>query len=465
MKKIVLNPVTRISGYMEIEAELEDGEVVEARTDGMLFRGFELMLKGRAPMDAVYFSSRICGICSSAHTTAASLALEDAFGVTPQEQGRYMRDITHGCDILQNHIRQFYQFAVPSFVRLPDVSGIFKQDDTDFRLAASVNDEIAKHYFDSLPISRLAHTMLALFGGKAPHNHGIFIGGCTTMATVEKILAMNSMLHTITAFIDSTMIPDAEILAEHYSDYFELGKGYPHLLTYGLFNNYEIGTLYVEPSVYINGETLPFNPLGITENTQYAFYEPPIEYTPFEVISKPDSKKADAYTWVKAPRYYGLPFEVGPVARMWLSGEYKNGISTMSRIMARVFETKKIAGVLKKLISNLVPEVPLQSAYKVPKQARGVGLVDTTRGALGHWLEIEDGAISLYQIITPSAWNLSPRTNDVRGPAEHAMLGTKVKKPEQPIELARIILSYDPCVSCATHVYQNGKRLSALKVQ
>ena len=96
MSKVILNPVTRISGFMQIEATLENNTVTQARTDGMMFRGFELMLKGRPPLDAVYFTERICGICSSAHATASSTALEHALGVDPKEQGRFLRDITHG---------------------------------------------------------------------------------------------------------------------------------------------------------------------------------------------------------------------------------------------------------------------------------------------------------------------------------------------------------------------------------
>lgn len=112
-KKVVINPVTRISGFMEIQVDIENNQVVDAKTEGLMFRGFEKMLIGRSPFDAVYFTQRICGICSTAHSMASTLALEDAFGVVPSEQGRYLRDIMHGCEFLQNHIRHFYQYTIP----------------------------------------------------------------------------------------------------------------------------------------------------------------------------------------------------------------------------------------------------------------------------------------------------------------------------------------------------------------
>lgn len=466
MKRIVLNPVTRISGFMEIETYIENNRVVDAKTEGLLFRGFELMLRGRPPMDAIYFTQRICGICSSAHSTAAALALEQAFGVIPQEQGRYLRDITHACEFLQNHIRHFYQFTVPDYVRLPDYSALFEARGTDFRLPKETNDRIARHYFDSLAVSRSAHTMLAVLGGKAPHNHGIFIGGITTQATVDKIVAMRSILHNIREFVETAMLPDAYSIAQYYADYYHIGGGYDTLLTYGCFDDYKtLGTLYVDPLVYIEGEVRPFDLNGITEETEHAWYvQPPEIYTPFETVVQPDAGKADAYSWVKAPRYFGRPCEVGPLARLWLAGEYQNGISAMDRTIARVLETRKIVDIVDTLLNNLVPDISVQSIYTVPESARGVGLVDTTRGALGHWLEIEDQTISLYQIITPSAWNLSTQTGNIKGTGEMALMDTYIADIDNPMELGRIIRSFDPCVSCATHVHTPEKGVTTWKV-
>ncbi|MCR6546587.1 nickel-dependent hydrogenase large subunit [Dehalobacterium formicoaceticum] len=479
-KKIVINPVTRISGFMEIQADIENNQVVDAKTAGLMFRGFEKMLTGRNPFDAVYFTQRICGICSTAHSMASTLALEDALGVVPSEQGRYLRDIIHGCEFLQNHIRHFYQYTIPDFVKLPEDYPLFKADHHDFRLPKEKNDRLVKDYFASLDLSRSAHEMLAVLGGKAPHNHGVFIGGITTQATTDKIIQIKSILHAIYQFINDRMLPDVNIIAEYYHDYFSMGRGYGNLLSFGCFDGYQaLGTLYVNPLVYTEGKTYVFNPDDITEEIDYAWYQETKKNTkntkgtkgtqngdkPFDADPKADMNKAQAYSWVKAPRYNNLPFETGPLARLWLSGEYRNGISTMDRTIARVLEAKKIASIMNTLIENLIPGVSVQKEYTIPEIAVGKGLIDTTRGALGHWLRVNNQVISFYQIITPSAWNLSTRSNsDVKGTAEEALIGTPIRDINHPIEIGRTIRSFDPCISCATHIYTGGKHISTIQV-
>ena len=131
---IIINPVTRISGFMSIEATIDNHKIIDAKVKGLMFRGFELMLNGRSPLDAIYYTERICGICSTAHGLAATLALEQALGVVPTEQGRYLRDIIHGCEFVQNHLRHFYQFTVPDFVKLPQQYAIYQTNQIDYRL-------------------------------------------------------------------------------------------------------------------------------------------------------------------------------------------------------------------------------------------------------------------------------------------------------------------------------------------
>ncbi|MEI6100441.1 MAG: nickel-dependent hydrogenase large subunit [Eubacteriales bacterium] len=459
-ERIVINPLTRISGFLELDADVQNNVVVDARSEGMLFRGFEHILKGRHPFDAIFLTERICGICSTAHSIASSMALEETLGVVVPEQGRYLRDILHGSEYLQNHIRHFYQMSVPDYVRMPEKTALFESENKEYRIPREENDRIVTNYFESLQYSRDAHEMVAVLGGKAPHNHGIFVGGAISNPTADKILKIKALLLGITEFINNRMIPDVSTIARYYSDYFKMGGGYGYFLSYGCFNGYrDLGTLYVDPLTYMDGKISAFDQKYITENIDFSWYKDKMNTTtPYESITEPDVNKAGAYSWVKAARYRGLAFEVGPLARQWLSGEYRNGVSALDRTIARVMETKKVAQIVGVLLDQLQPGEGIQCTYEVPETGQGSGLLDTTRGALGHWLKIEDRVICFYQIIPPSVWNLSSQTRNLKGTVEQALIGTRVRDNKNPSELGIIVRSFDPCVSCATHVYSgNGE--------
>ncbi|MBM4028651.1 MAG: nickel-dependent hydrogenase large subunit, partial [Planctomycetes bacterium] len=164
------------------------------------------------------------------------------------------------------------------------------------------------------------------------------------------------------------------------------------------------------------------------------------------------ASKSNAYSWLKAPRYSGRPCEVGPLARMWINGEYAHGVSVMDRHLARAQEALKIAQAAQRWLEELVPDGPVYTPPVIPAMATGMGLTEAPRGALGHWLGISGGRISQYQVITPTTWNASPRDNKgILGPMEEALLGTPVQNPEKPIEVMRVIHSFDPCLDCAVH--------------
>lgn len=193
-EKITINPITRISGFLEIEVEIEENQIIDAKSSGMLFRGFEKMLKGRPPFDAIYFTERICGICSTAHSITSTMALEDVLGVKPNENDTLIRDYMHGCEYIQNHIRHFYQYALPDFVQGADVSPLNTRSNNYYRLPEKLNKELSEHYMESLEYSRLSHEMLAELGGKAPHTHGIFVGGVTVNLDSARWIKIKSIL-------------------------------------------------------------------------------------------------------------------------------------------------------------------------------------------------------------------------------------------------------------------------------
>ncbi|MCQ1529603.1 nickel-dependent hydrogenase large subunit [Lutispora saccharofermentans] len=463
---VIINPVTRISGFMEIKVEIENHIVADAKCSGLLFRGFERMLKGRPPLDAIYFTERICGICSTAHSMASSLALEEALGVLPELNDKYIRDFMHGCEFIQNHIRHFYQYTLPDYVRGVNISALRYESHDDFRLPQKLDNLLTKHYFESLEYSRMAHEMLAALGGKAPHNHGIFAGGVTVDMEADKYIKVKSILDKIIAFVEIVMIYDANIIGEYYPEYYFMGEGYGNLLSYGVFDYQDKEIRYISPRVFYDGIYEKADLSKVTESIYSSWYKAPVnERQPPGQPVEEDFHKDDAYTWVKCPRYEGLPMEVGPLARMFLSGDYRRGISAMDRTMARVLEIDKIGHIMKALLNRIELKRSSQRIYDIPQSAKGTGLIDTTRGALGHWIAIEDKKISNYDIITPTAWNLSPHdSKGLLGPVEKALAGTRVEDIKNPVELGRIARTFDPCVSCATHVISDEAEPFKIKI-
>ena len=124
MGKIVIDPVTRIEGHLKIEAVVEDGEVKDARSTGPLFRGFELILRGRDPRDASQLTQRICGVCPQVHATASVLCLDSAFGLAGKitDNGRIIRNLLLGANYIQSHVLHFYHLAALDFVDVTKVA-------------------------------------------------------------------------------------------------------------------------------------------------------------------------------------------------------------------------------------------------------------------------------------------------------------------------------------------------------
>lgn len=450
-KIITIDPLTRISGFLEIQAEVDNNTIINAKSSGLLFRGFEKMLISRSPLDAVYFTERICGICSTAHAYASSRGLENALNIVVSQNDNYIRDIIHGFEFIQNHLRHFYLLTLPDFVKITDLK-VAEQQWKDFRLPERLNSKLQQHYFESFQYARLAHEGLAVLGGKAPHTHGIFCGGITVMIDKYKLEKVKSLIRTIKEFVSTAMVEDLETLVWYYSDYFNKGISYNNFLSYGIFNQYDDKDItYVKAGVMKDGAAFPFNPENITEQIKYSWYIN--DQTPQEI----DLSKSDAYSFIKTPQYEGLPMEVGPLARLIINGEYTHGHSCLDRIIARVLETEKILNIMGNLAQRVEMIQNEQKQFQIPDNAMGAGLIDTSRGALGHWVQIENKTIKHYNLITPSVWNISPRDDQgVPGVVEKSLIGTQIQNVDDPAEIGRIVRSYDPCVSCATHIFGSG---------
>ncbi|HAU30849.1 MAG: Ni,Fe-hydrogenase I large subunit [Desulfotomaculum sp. 46_296] len=468
-QKIVVDPVTRIEGHLKIEVDVENGKVTDARSSGTLFRGFELILKGRDPRDACHITQRICGVCPIAHGTASMFCLDDAFGVQPTINGRIVRNLIQAANYIQSHVLHFYHLAALDYVLGPDVAPFIPRFKGDYRLPKAVNDVAVGHYIQALTIRKRAQEMLAVFGGKMPHVTTFTAGGVTENVTAEKITLYKQYLAEMTSFIDNVYVLDVLAVANAYADeWFSIGKGCSNMLCYGLFRESDEADpegqkMFLKRGCYTKGKFGSVDAKKITEDVKYSWYNDSASGRyPGAGATIPSPRKDGAYSWLKAPRYEGLPHEVGPLARLWVNqqkdvaglGEEK-AFSVLGRHFARALECSAVAHAIPEWLDQLVPGQPAFAPFDIPKEGSGMGLHEAPRGALGHWITIKDYKIENYQAVVPTTWNGGPRDDKgQRGPIEEALVGAPVKDPENPIELVRIVRAFDPCIACAVHVLE-----------
>ena len=493
---IVIDPVTRIEGHLRVEAFVDNGEVKDARCCGTLFRGFENILVGRHPLDAVRLTQRVCGVCPTAHATASALCLDEALGVADKipENGRLARNLMLGSNFLQSHILHFFALAaldfvdvtaladyegadsdlkaVRAFIDRQELSPFFPRYEGDYRCDKQTNVELVRGYIKALHIRRVTHEMLCIFGGKMPHNIGLVPGGVTSQVTADKIASFLGKLQEIRRFNEDVYIPAILTVAGAYGDYFDIGAGCGRFLTYGVMAQNGDGH-FLPAGLYEDGKVGPVAVEKITEDVTHSRYSDDCSAAPAEGKTRPQPDKDGAYTWLKAPRYDGAPAEVGPLARAMIaytSGNETVGkevdaalsaagigaeklVSVLGRHAARALETKIVADAMVGWLEQLTPGEPAAVEIEIPDEGAGAGLTEAPRGALGHWIEIRDKVISHYQLVVPTTWNGSPHDKTgTPGPIEQALIGTKVKDRDNPFEIVRIIRSFDPCLACSVHV-------------
>ncbi len=491
-EKIKIDPITRIEGHLAIEAVIDDGVVKEAKSAGTLFRGFEIILQGRDPRDANRLTQRICGVCPTAHATASALCLDDAFGLTDKipDNAKLIRALVFGSNFLQSHILHFYHLAALDYVdaagAVGDTAPFVPRYEGDYRVSGEANAELVNHYLKALDIRRKCQEMLAIFGGKMPHNVGIVPGGVTEKPTEDKITNFLWRLKEIKEFVENVYIPDVIAVAKIYDDYFGIGKGCGRLLAYGGFD-LPTGKLFKAGVISPDLQLEPFAKENITEDLKHSWYADAASgKNPAQGETQPDIKKKEAYSFLKSPRYKGQVCEVGPLARMvsnyvqgdaitkelvdLVLGEFSAGVdalySVLGRHAARALEAKLVANAMVDWLIRLKPDEPTIVESEIPEKGEGAGLTEAPRGGVGHWITIKDKKIERYQVIAPTAWNASPKDDkDQPGAVEQAIIGTKVKDKDNPFELVRIVRAFDPCLACSVHLLDaRGSDLGVFRV-
>ncbi len=433
---------------------VQGNRVVQARSETAIFRGFEIILKGRDPWDAPYFTQRICGICSSFHALASCHAIEAAAKAKVPPNGILLRNVITGVDLLQNHIRHFYLLALWDWVTPPRGHPFAGGYTRDFRLSGAHTAMFHEHYWLGVDHARLAHEALALVGGKAPHNHGIIPGGVSMFPNDEVLRTLEERIGRLKSFIEEVYLPDVLTLKRFYPDYLHVGRTSENYLSFGLFPRPD-GGWHFPPGAIVAAKKEAVDFRAIRESVAFSWFSGEGGKIGVE-DTVPDMSRPGAYSFVKAPRYKGFACEGGPLARDALgTREAKEGNSVLARHEARAREALRTAQLLKHWLGELRPGEPARDHFVIPRSCRGMGVTDAMRGTLLHYIDIKGGRIRRYQIVTPTAWNLSPRDDSGQpGPLEEALAGTEIGDLEQPIEIGRVIRSFDPCYSCSAHVLQ-----------
>ncbi len=387
-------------------------------------------------------------------------------------------------------------------------------------LPPEANLMAVSHYLEALDYQRKADEALAILTGKNPHIQNLSVGGVTCAinldneATInmERLYWVKQLIEEVRGFIQQVYVPDIIAIGALYKDWLGYGAGVTNYLAVPDMVLDTKATRFDLPGgTIIGGDLTSVQPItsfkdryfhdNVTENISRAWYDGDWTRHPYEGETVPnytDFQDDGKYTWLKAPRFQGMPMQVGPLAQVMVG--YAQGHErtvqavddTLSRISslagvqvgpevlhstpgrhaARAIRASMMADLALKHWQLLVDNVgsgdtDIFNKPTFPKgEQMGCGFHEAPRGTLSHWIVIKDGVIKNYQCVVPSTWNAGPRDeNDVEGPYEASLIGNPMADAEQPLEVLRTIHSFDPCIACAVHMLDpKGKELTRIKV-
>jgi hydrogenase large subunit len=514
-----VSPLGRVEGDLDVRVTIDDGVVSSAWTTAGMFRGFEMILKGKDPQAGLIVTPRICGICGGSHLYKAAYALDTAWQTHVPHNATLIRNIAQACETLQSIPRYFYAlFAIDLTNKNYAKSPLYEEAVRRFA------PYVGESYQTGVVLSGKPVEVYAMFGGQWPHSSFMIPGGvmcAPTLAEVTRSIAIlenwkNAWLEgqwlgcSIDRWLENKTWEDVLAWVEENPSHYESDCGFfiRYCLDVGLdkygqgVGNYLATGTYFQPDlydhptiegrndalinrsgVYANGEFSTFDHLRVSEDTAHSFYKGSGLLHPWDGVTDPidpeQGRKEGKYSWAKSPRYdvegqgY-VPLETGPLARriaaaapgaaphqdddtLFLDIMNKIGPSVMVRQLARMHEGPKYF----KWVREWLDQIDLHdSFYTKPvehESGKGFGSTEAARGSLSDWIVIEDGKIENYQVVTPTAWNIGPRDGDgALGPIEQALVGAPIVDTSDPVELGLVARSFDSCLVCTVHAY-DGK--------
>ncbi|MFA5234936.1 MAG: nickel-dependent hydrogenase large subunit [Sulfurimonas sp.] len=566
-KRVIVDPITRIEGHLRAEVIVgDDGVVQDAFVSSTLWRGLEVIAKGRDPRNIPLMMQRICGVCTYSHYLKSTIAVEDALGIKIPYNAELVRTLMNAALFLHDHVVHFYHLhgvdwvdivsalsadeakasklafkytdnpigtgenelkkvkeKVAKFAKNPQGLGPFANaywGHKTYRLTPEQNLIALSHYLKALEIQRTAAQIMAIFGGKNPHPQSLAVGGVTCVMDILNPARMGEYLvkfQAIADFVNNAYYADIVMAAEMYKTEPSVMKpmGVKNFMAHKEFMIGREEYLF-DSGIIMNADlskVFEIDEDKITEEATHSWYKDDAPQHPYEGTTNPnytgfidgqsvgpegkmvDSKminEKEKYSWIKSPRYNGEPMEVGPLASILVGyakgnkkvqavvNEFlaKTGVpaaalfSTLGRTAGRMLQAKLVADnalvAFNNLIENLKVDQETCATYVIDKdkEYKGRGIGDVPRGMLSHWIRIKNGVVENYQAVVPSTWNAGPMdSKGAKGPYEADLIGLKIEDLTQPLEIIRIIHSYDPCIACAVHVMDTkGKILSQYKI-
>ena len=484
-RKISLGPLNRVEGDLDIQLSLNENQqtIASAQVKSTLYRGFENLLTGKAVMDALAITPRVCGICSISQSVAAAKVIADFANMSMAENGQRVTNILLASEIIADILTHFYLFFMPDFANSA-YSNMPWSDEINTHFTAVSGTQ---HGGMLKARAEFLHIM-GILAGKWPHSMVFQPGGVSKTVSISEQLKLLGIIANFKKYLEQVVFGDdlqvivnlnnqAELenwqqahafnhsnlsLFLGVSDSLNLAKfggndlNHSQLLAFPAFE--QVSGNYYQGGVFLENKHQSLATDNIVEHHQFAKLHGE-QFSPKEGLTQPDINKKEAYTWCKAPRYNNQVMETGSLARQFINGESlatslvnNSGTNIHNRMVLRLVELAKLTLKIETWVKEIEPNNAFCHPLELPKEGQGIGLSEAARGSLGHWMTVENGKITNYQIVAPTSWNFSPRDNQgVAGVLEQALANIPYQSHQDKQMLQHIIRSFDPCMLCTVH--------------
>jgi len=459
-KKITIDPITRLEGHGKIDIFLDDqGDVERAFLQVPELRGFEKFCEGRLAEEMPQITSRICGVCPSAHHMAAAKALDALYGVEPPPAAKLIRELFYNLHMFEDHVLHFYILAGPDFIVGPDAE---KSKRNVLGVIDVVGVETGKQV---IQIRKKARDLMAEIGGKAVHPVLGLPGGVAKAITPEVQTALKAFADEAVSFAQFTLTTFAQMVLAN-EKYMELILSDTHYM-----ETYYMGMVDSNNKLnFYDGQIRVVNPDG---NEALRFQ--PQDYQ--DIISE----HVERWSYIKFPflkkiGWKGFTdgvdsglYRVAPLARLntcdgmatpLAQAEYEKLFSTFGKKpihhtlaihWARLIETLYAAERIQELAHNTHLTSGEIRNMDLQTPTEGIGIVEAPRGTLIHHYKTNDqGVLTGCNLIVASLSNAAAMCMAVEKAAKKIIKGGQVSDGLlNMVEMA--FRAYDPCFGCATH--------------